>query len=283
MERRQDAGCSDLLELFREGTVRRSVRLVELSAVRRGAAAVCEMLSLPDQAVVVADAETDADLATLAQAAVTCRVRLLCGSAGLARALADVLLAWPDRQGRLVPKAPVPSLPLCPPRGQSDGPVLVVAGSRHPRTARQVEVAQRRGAVVVRPDRPFLRADGEAVERMVETTADYLARGRDVILTTIGLGDSPLGGQAVADRLAQVVRNLATEGRVGRLVFTGGDIAAAACTALEASALWLRGETQPGIPWGVLLGGVVPSQPVVTKAGGFGTDDALAAAIDHRL
>jgi uncharacterized protein YgbK (DUF1537 family) len=70
---------------------------------------------------------------------------------------------------------------------------------------------------------------------------------------------------------------------VGKLVLTGGDTAVAACAALEVSALWLQGEAQPGIPWGILLGGVVPGLPVVTKAGGFGTDDALAAAIDRRL
>ncbi len=87
----------------------------------------------------------------------------------------------------------------------------------------------------------------------------------------------------MATRLAQVADGLAAQGRVGKLVLTGGDTAVAVCAALEASALWLHGEIKPGIPWGILLGGVVPGLPVVSKAGDFGTDDALAAAIDRRL
>ena len=273
---------SDLLALFDGGAGGLPVRLVELSAVRRGPAAVCEVFRRTAPALLVADAETDADLVTLAQAAVTSHVRLMCGSGGLARALADVLATWPDNHGMPAPKAPTP-----PPVPRPNGPVLVVAGSRHPRTARQVNFAQQRGTVVLRPHPAFLSADDKAVrgaaDRLVESAVDFLERGRDVILTTMGLDDSSLEAKAVATRLAQVAHGLAAQRRVGKLVLTGGDTAVAACAALEASALWLHGETQPGIPWGILLGGVLPGLPVVTKAGGFGTDDALVDAIDRRL
>jgi uncharacterized protein YgbK (DUF1537 family) len=146
----------------------------------------------------------------------------------------------------------------------------VVAGSRHPRTVRQVEVAQGWGATVI-------QAKVGTVERTIQQAARRLAHDEHVILTPAD--DSPFDGQAVADALAELTRRLVTGGHVGGLVLTGGDTAAAVCAALGGSALWLRGETQPGIAWGVLLGGVLPGLPVVTKAGGFGADEALAVAI----
>jgi uncharacterized protein YgbK (DUF1537 family) len=70
---------------------------------------------------------------------------------------------------------------------------------------------------------------------------------------------------------------------VGRLVLTGGDIASATCAALDVPALYLRGEIEPGVVWAVLLGGLLPGLRVVTKAGGFGSDNALVDAIRHQL
>jgi uncharacterized protein YgbK (DUF1537 family) len=227
--------------------------------------------------VVIADAETDADLAALAQAALRCGLRLWCGSAGLARALAEVLQHQssrridtsggqrPDLPIQTEPSTLVENVPSRPP-----GPVLVVAGSRHPRTVRQVRVAQGWGATLI-------QAKVGAVERTIQQAARRLADDEHVILAPAEV--SPFDGQAVADALAEMTRRLVDGGHVGGLVLTGGAIAAAVCAALGVSALWLRGETQPGIAWGVLLGGVLPGLPVVTKAGGFGADEALAVAI----
>jgi uncharacterized protein YgbK (DUF1537 family) len=63
------------------------------------------------------------------------------------------------------------------------------------------------------------------------------------------------------------------------LVLMGGDVAFAVSAALEVEALWLRGEVQPGIPWGRYVGGLAPGLPVVTKAGGFGDDGALVEVV----
>jgi uncharacterized protein YgbK (DUF1537 family) len=267
-------GCevpgSDLVAMFQtdEGA---PVRLVKLDAVRKGPAAVCEALDAPGPMLVVADAETDADLKTIAQATLNCNVRLCCGSAGLARALVEVLPPPEKRRARPEP-APRPT-----------GAVLVVAGSRNPRTARQVEVAQGWGATLIHPHPGLLEGNAGAIERTTKRASRRLADDENVILTTLNLSDSPLGSHTVADGLAEITRRLVAEGQVGGLVLTGGDIAAATFAAMEASGCWLRGETQPGIAWGVLLDGLCPGLPVVTKAGGFGTDDALATAIRHLL
>jgi hypothetical protein len=64
------------------------------------------------------------------------------------------------------------------------------------------------------------------------------------------------------------------------LVLTGGDTAAFVLRALDASRILLAGETAPGIPWGVIQGGDADGCIVVTKSGGFGRLDTLAAAFD---
>ena len=258
---------SDLTAMFQLPQMGAPARLIDLKRVRRGPDAICEILDPARSEVVVADAETDADLTAIAQAGLRCSMRVWCGSAGLAQALADAL--------------PPPGCSAHHPaiHNRPDGPCLVVAGSRHPRTTHQVEVAQGWGASVVRPTPESLEGNAVAVERTVKRASRRLADDEHVILTTADLSESPLGSQAVADALAEIARRLVAEGRVGGLILTGGDIAAAVCDALGGSALWLRGETQPGIAWGILLGGLLPGLPVVTKAGGFGTDEALAVAI----
>jgi uncharacterized protein YgbK (DUF1537 family) len=65
------------------------------------------------------------------------------------------------------------------------------------------------------------------------------------------------------------------------LVLTGGDVAAAVCTALGATGLRLGGEISSGIPWGVLAGGRLHATPIATKAGSFGDDHALLSCLDY--
>jgi uncharacterized protein YgbK (DUF1537 family) len=263
------SASSDLVALFREVG---PVRLVELSAVRKGDATLCEALRATG--VIVADAETDADLAALARAATTSRINLFCGSAGLARALAETLSisATPP-----VPRSPIPSR----------GPVLIVAGSRHPSTVRQVAFARRRGMKI-------LRLDWAAPERTDPALAETLGADLDVILTTPSRSVALVAGnqchpvvsrgatgQGLAGLLGEMVRAATARANLGGLVLTGGEIAAAVCAALGASLIRLHGEVEPGIPWGALLDGARPGLPVVTKAGGFGGDDALVAAIQR--
>jgi uncharacterized protein YgbK (DUF1537 family) len=239
-----------LLTLFGRDP-RRPAKLLDLETVRRGPGAISARLGGPEPAIWVADAETEADLTLLAQAALESEMRLLCGSAGLARALAAggnphprPLSLW--ERGEEGPGA--------------RGPALVVAGSRHPRTLRQVEFAGRQGVAIVRP------------QPGVTEVQKYLRRGRPVIVTTAGLEEWPAGSAAVAARLAQIV--LETGSAAGGLALTGGDIAAAVCATLKANGVWLYGEVAPGIPWGILAG-----RRVVTKAGGFGADNALVEII----
>ncbi len=65
------------------------------------------------------------------------------------------------------------------------------------------------------------------------------------------------------------------------LVLTGGETAMLAVRALDAHSFVFQGELAPGIPWGLVQGGVAHGCTVVTKSGGLGAltafNDILAA------
>jgi uncharacterized protein YgbK (DUF1537 family) len=262
----KEVSCSDLYTTLSRGLPNKVVQLIPLEVVRRSHPSLEETLELRRPGVFIADAETDVDLTKIARAAMNARVRLLCGSAGLARAIARIIAFVPD-----VHPAPIP---IC-----CDGPIMVVAGSRHEITIRQVEFAQKHGAVVLVPEPSFLDDNNEVAKAaLIDRATQTLADGRDLILTTIGLPECQLGSQFVADQLARAVGIVVKTTRLGGLVLTGGDLATAVCNALGANVLWLHGEVQPGIAWGTLTGNEFSALPIVTKAGGFGADPALWSA-----
>ena len=77
------------------------------------------------------------------------------------------------------------------------------------------------------------------------------------------------------------IRELVQAEPVRALVLSGGDTAAVVCRALGAKRIRLCDEILPGIPRGVLIGGLADGLPVATKAGGFGEPDALIRVADH--
>jgi uncharacterized protein YgbK (DUF1537 family) len=270
---------SDLAVLFGANAPERVVRLSR-DDLQHGTDHVARLLAAEDR-VWIADVEDDADLAMLAAAALASPLRVLCGSAGLARALAHRRSqglggrGWSDDRAGL-------GEPALPSRDEGRGPVLVVTGSRHSATAAQVEALRESGALVVSPDASYLTSG--AADQASATAArivDGLAAGRVTVLATSGLPAVDIGGAVVAARLAAIVAAVCARVSVSGLVLTGGDTAAAVCAALGSTSLWLTGELQPGIATATLIGGRHPDLAIVTKAGGFGDDGALVDAVTY--
>jgi uncharacterized protein YgbK (DUF1537 family) len=67
---------------------------------------------------------------------------------------------------------------------------------------------------------------------------------------------------------------------VAALILTGGDTAMFVLGALGASSIVLAGEIAPGIPWGVIEGGLADGCIVITKSGGFGHSASLVEAFE---
>jgi uncharacterized protein YgbK (DUF1537 family) len=205
---------------------RRPFRWLSLRCVRSGEAALRGRLSRLTGVVVLADAETDGDLDALAGAALAATPPpLLVGSAGLAGALAR----------RLGLQAARPPLP--PGRRW-----LIVAGSRHPTTRRQVAAARAAGLTVL-----------SAPE------AEGADRG------------------AVARALAGEARAILERDGADLVVATGGDTALALVEALGAERIDLVGAPRPGLALGRLCLPGRPGLALITKAGGFGDEDLFVS------
>ncbi|MBN1248395.1 MAG: four-carbon acid sugar kinase family protein, partial [Anaerolineae bacterium] len=236
--------------------------------------------------VFAADAATDEDLTRLVNAALENGTRVFCGSAGLAGALAARLAAMHGWTARSEPA--IQPCPVC-------SAVLLVIASRNPQTRRQLQALAAMGIPSITPPvRWFL---DEAFEAGVPAVlGDAVATGA-AALTTSGLPELSVEGATLAARLGSAVAALLTARRAAweplppapgssggdpepmGLVMTGGDAAIAVSSALGAQALHLCGEVAAGMPWGRLVGGAGDGVPVVTKAGGFGQEDALLKAV----
>jgi uncharacterized protein YgbK (DUF1537 family) len=229
--------------------------------------------------VVVCDAWRDEQLRELAAAiAAADRGTLWVGSAGLAEYLPAALgLSGAKR---------------------SD-PVAVIAGSVSNVTRSQVAKLSERpdvAYIMVTPAALLTAGRRQAeIERCCSLAAAALREGKNAVLASgysddivaatrreaeaLGL-DAQQAGDLVAGGLGEIGGRLAEETSPGGLVLTGGDIAVAVCAALGATGVRVIREVAPGIPLGELQGGRRDGLKVVTKAGAFGSDDALVTALE---
>ena len=254
----------DLAAMFGRGQGLPVTRL-DLGEVRRGPEHIARVIAGLEVGPLVVDAETAADLVSIAGGVVASGIRLVAGSAGLARQLA---LALPGERSASVVAG-----------WKAIGAILVVAASRHAAMAAQVEALGAAGVTVVRPTAAMLDGDETDLDWLVDELARQLAVDRPVVLTTSGHDPSRHGPAFVVRLLAGAVVRLAERELVGGLVLTGGDVAAGVVAALGAREIVLGGEVRPAIPWGVLHSALLPPVPVVTKAGSFGERDALVECL----
>jgi uncharacterized protein YgbK (DUF1537 family) len=210
--------------------------------------------------IVVVDARSEDDLRRLAAAVTLVGANAIAiGSAGLARHLAN---AWRANQ-----QAP---------------PAVVIVTS-------QQDVARRQAAAVA-------AAGGDRYEPALDDLADDAAWARSSakVLDRLGRISSTLILVAPADRrhgwpatliprrfgeLTARIVTRAPRGSIAGVVVTGGDGARGLVDALDATGIDLRDEVMTGVPIGTLIGGPANGLAVVTKAGGFGDEDALVEAV----
>jgi D-threonate/D-erythronate kinase len=202
----------------------------------------------PDDAVGVEypDAQTDADMDRIVAGS---DGALLVGARGLASSLA--------RRSGSGPRGTLP-------RPLTGLPLTMVIGTQDPTTVEQVRRLRESC-----PEAEWIAAPDGKVGHL--TTA-----GRIAILQAVsGVRGTP--GPVVADRLAATLVSALLAGR-RTLVLTGGETAAACLNSMGVGTLQLLGEIQPGLPVSVPLD--FPDAPhIVTKSGGFGDPDCLAAIV----
>lgn len=231
---------------------------------------------------------------------------LLCGSSGLADAIAERLAAsWKPRSslsrslrtssGKPQVVASSPSL--------KDSPVLVVACSLHDRTARQVEKIENRNSSTTCPFDPQSFVDeqrrDDEVDRLEALVAEVLSNGQNAVVTPLhpdptdrterrrwigNLVEKAAGrdpASVVIENLGKVARRLFTEVSPGGLVLTGGETAGRIFHELHADGAWICEEIDPGIGRAEVAGGSHDGMSLVIKPGSFGDDQTLAKAVER--
>jgi uncharacterized protein YgbK (DUF1537 family) len=231
--------------------------------------------------IVVSDIWDAEQFKLLADGAVNTGITILwVGSAGLAEALPACLKILPQRT---VEKTPI----------------LTIAGSVSNVTRKQVECLTADDHTVWVQIDPIKILTGEDraphIEECCDTVTTALLQGKDVVITSgysnevveltkqYGdmLGLQPCETSAiVADSLGTIVRRLVERRiKLGGMVLTGGDTAISVCRSLASIGMRVLGEVSPGVPLGMLQGGICDDMLVVTKAGAFGEQHVLQKAV----
>ncbi|AZY51583.1 D-threonate kinase [Bordetella avium] len=210
---------------------------------------------------VVVDARNEADLERLARAIGELGARALpVGAGGLAAPLARV---WAGADQR--------------------SPVVVVVTSQHSNARAQIAALQAAGALCWSPSLAQL-ADAAVWQHWAEAQLRALAEegppdaGTLLLLAPAGKLDG-LDADTVAQRLGSLAAQAVSASGAAGVVATGGDGARQVLAALGANGIALVDEVMGGVPLGTLIGGAAAGLPVVTKAGGFGSEDVLVRAV----
>ncbi|HDY7474771.1 TPA: four-carbon acid sugar kinase family protein [Vibrio vulnificus] len=246
---------------------------VDLDTIRKNKleSILRDVLDDPETSVVITDAETDADLALIAQAISDIDEKIvLVGAAGIAN--------------QLLPNSY---------RKTSIRPALLLAGSMSDVTQKQIHHCEENGLTTIDVDAQKIWFEREEALAMTLTSArKVLGAGKDCAIRTAtnqneraralafceeqGINGTDLGN-CVASFLGDVGKTLMAEQELAGVLFTGGDIAAAVAEKIGAIGYEIKGEVLPCIPYGCFTGSTTT---IVTKAGGFGTVESIAQVIN---
>jgi D-threonate/D-erythronate kinase len=246
---------SDVVEIARRGATR-PVSFLPLGRVRGDQDALARTLRDARDHIIVADALTDGDLDTLAEATLDSPEVVLAGSAGLARAVSEAY-------GLVGPPAPLPS-------GRA---WLIVIGSLHPAGRAQLRRLETSGVMGA-------RLDG-AGDPDIEPLIEQIKGGRPVFIATsdtVAVG--PGARHAARSRLAGLAARMLADVRPDLIAVTGGETAVALLRAVGATRLELSGAPSSGLALGDALVDPTSKLPVLTKAGGFGPSDLFLSLLE---
>lgn len=215
-----------------------------------------------NRGIVICDATTSEDLDLVAAWALSLpTLPLFVGSAGLGEALVNCH----DR-----PK-----------------PALAIVASLSEVSERQVVYAQNQGAVVVAIGVQEI-LEGKTLDPYITRTVALLGEGRDVILTVSSVldkgevalsGDSDGVGLRLMEALSRAGKAVIDQSDLSGVFLTGGDTAYGLLEALCIGEIEIVREVALGIPMMAAVDGAYHDLVIITKAGGFGKDDAISYAL----
>jgi uncharacterized protein YgbK (DUF1537 family) len=174
---------------------------------------------------------------------------------------------------------------------------IVIAGSVNEVTRKQLKYLEDKpGVTIIDIDMGNIFTKKRKFEknRIIQNIKDSIARGEDIIVRSAkskaiitesfkqgreyGL-DRFHVGETIVSFLGEIASHVLNETKIKGMVLTGGDTAIKAIQSLNISGTIIHDEVLPGIPYGQLDDDRYRDITLVTKAGGFGNEDALLKVI----
>ncbi|MFC1541118.1 four-carbon acid sugar kinase family protein [Candidatus Latescibacterota bacterium] len=230
--------------------------------------------------IVIADAVDDCDLAATASALPELEMKLIySGSSAFAEHIADSIGITAD--------------------AHKSKPILVVAGSVTEATRAQIEYALEKGylqQIQINVISVFDGNDDAEINRIINLlkkqdniTKHILIRSSlnsEDVLSTFEFGktygfNSAETGKCITEFLGKLTKEIYGPFGFHGLILTGGDTAFEVASMFGATGTIIKEEVLPGIPKCYFTGTVFGDIPVITKAGGFGSEDAIARMIEY--
>jgi len=86
--------------------------------------------------------------------------------------------------------------------------------------------------------------------------------------------------EIIASFLGEIAADIIRGARINGMLLTGGDIALQTAKSLKVPGLVVENEVLPGIPIGYFSDAACKDIKIITKAGGFGTEDAIYKVLE---
>ncbi|MBN1857278.1 MAG: four-carbon acid sugar kinase family protein [Dehalococcoidia bacterium] len=255
---------SDIADLLQSGSGISS-ESISLADVELGPQHLAQRIADTSSKAVVVDATEDKHLRCIADALALNRESWLpCGSGGLGAQLPVAFGLTSHGQ----------SLPPTPP-----GYALMAIGSRNEVSVRQIHrlIEKLNPPVIgVEPRQFGTRTGRRPRANQIAHDARRKLVDKQLAILSSSLSDFvPQYRYLMAHILGDIVIKILEGGDVTGLFLCGGDVARAVCGEERIQALHILGELQPGVVVGEAVGQHYEGLRIVTKAGGFGNEDAL--------
>jgi D-threonate/D-erythronate kinase len=253
--------------------------VVKLDVVRAGKAIllkdIAELIGNENRIIVV-DAENDNDLEIIAAALIEIKARIMyAGCSGLAEKLAKYLSKRDKKRSS-----------------------IVIAGSVNKITTCQAELASREPdirTITIDTDKIITGKKNNEKKRILTIVKEIVSKGDDIIVRSTSLSQSVSNclkkgkefgmdefkvSDLIADFLGELAGEIIRKNYIKGIVLTGGDTAIKTLNSLNIKGIVISDEILHGIPYGNFSNKKYSDLIVVTKAGGFGSEDAILQIIN---
>jgi uncharacterized protein YgbK (DUF1537 family) len=170
---------------------------------------------------------------------------------------------------------------------------IVIAGSVSEVTRKQIEYANERSALTIidlEVDKLLAGNQSQEMKRIIDIVKVSSVKGDDIIIRSarskpfvsecIELGKKyGLTGSDVSEIIAlflgEIARDIIQVVKINGILLTGGDTAIKTAQSLKISGTIIHDEIEAGIPYGHFIEDQYRNITIVSKAGGFGSEDAI--------